>query len=811
MKRIDSNERKSWTGALGAIGGDTKYGVRRLANKPAFAFTIILTLGLSIGVNIAVFSLANALLIKGLPYGNASRLVLLNWLPIGEFSQSRAAFDKWKSESDLIQDAAFYGVGSTTLLGEGEPKRFHLANVTANLFEVLGIRPRAGRLFLPEDAREGQPGVAIISEHLWQSLYSANKSMLGRGIRLNGETYTLIGVVPAGSEFPAGTDVWTPNVYSPSALDSSHAVFTSVLGVIKPGATIAQVDAQQRAWLHGRQLDQTYDPAQYVSNPVAQGLRVALVAGLDRSVILLFGGVMLVLLIGCANVMALVLVDSGVREHEFSVRRALGMSTGQMVRQLIVEHVLIGVLGGLTGAVMAYLSLPYLRTYLPTDWPEFAGISLDGQVLGFGLCISIFTGMIVALAPVLRLSRGRRGLAPQAGARVTESRAGRFAREAIVCVETALATVLLVAGSLFIRTLKNLVTADCGFKTDGVIALTVSRDVTTPQSAAATLTFYRAMLDRLRSMPGVGACGGVDYLPARQDFQIVVQASSAPAVVGAIPITADLEVAAPGYFRAMGIPLLGGRDFEDSDDSSRGPVTIIDRGLADKLWEGRNPIGRKVSVDNGPPLEVIGVAGQIRTFGPIPEPMPGMYRPLAQSRPDQFSFVVHCSGPLKPIMSQIGSALRATDPDQPLEVATLESYVSRWSQRSRGIAGLLGILSGLGLTLATIGVYGLVSNSIASRTREFGIRIALGEQGRRILIRSVSGAARAIIPGLVLGAVLARVTGRVFASELYGVEPTSKATLGGICLLMVVVAGIASLLAARWALILDPIVVLRQE
>jgi putative ABC transport system permease protein len=794
------------------VARDIRYGFRRLRGKPAFALTVILTLGLSIGVNVAVFSLVNALLVKGLPYRNAQRLVLLSNLPIGEFMQSQGAFEKWKSESDLIEDAVLCAPGSATFLGGSEPRQLPVANVTSNLFEVLGVAPRAGRLFLPEDGHEGRTKVAVISERLWRSQFSASNSTFGQGIKFNGEMYTVVGVAPAGCDFPAGVEVWTPTAYDFVALGMSHAVFSTTLGLIKPGATVAQVDAQQRSWLQGRHLDQSPDPAAGQSIPIARALRSALTAKLGNHVLLLFAGVILVLLIGCANVMSLVLVDSGLREHEFSVRRAVGMSTRQLVRQLFVEHLLIGVLGGSAGVAMAYLSLPYLRTYIPKDWPGFADISIDGRVLAFGLGVSIFAGLAVGLAPCVRFSRRRYSLAPQPGTRATETRAGRLGRESIVCAETALAMVLLVATALFIQTLKNLVNTDCGFRPDNVLAATVLRDAAHPDADSRSLSFYKQALDKLSSLPGVDRAGGVDYLPARQDLVITTQARPDAAEVGAVPVPATLSVATPGYFATVGIPMLGGRDFNEFDDAAHPAVAIVDRNLADKLWPaGVDPIGRKISIENGPTMAVIGVVGPIRVFGPTDDIWAGLYRPLAQSIPNQLSFVVHSSGPVKPLLSKLGLTLRGLDADQPVEIATLEGFVEHWSQDKRSITFLLTVLSGLALALVIVGMYGLVSYSIASRTKEFGIRMALGETSRRIMFRSVSGAARAITPGIGLGVVLCFVVGGFFEAELYGIHAANAATVAAIALLLITVAVLASFLAARRSLLLDPINVLRQE
>jgi putative ABC transport system permease protein len=797
---------------------DVRYCIRRLIRKPVFTLTLILTLGLSIGVNVAVFSLVSSLLVNGLPYKNGDRLVLLSHLPISDFEDSVAAFDSWKSESNLLEDAALYDVGQSTLLGGLAPQQLDVSNVTANFFEVLGVSPVAGRGFLQDEQGPGRTNVVVISEGLWRSQFGGDVAALGKTVVLNGRGHLLVGVVPANGRFPSGVDAWTPTAHVADVRKASNATGLYILGRIRPFATIAQADAQQHAWMHAHHLDKNDDGGipdwlQAAATPVVQSLQSGLTGSLKRPVLLLFGAVILVLLIGCTNVANLVLADSNVRDHEFTIRQAVGMTAGRLLRQLITEQLLTGILGGLVGLGMAYLSLPYLKTYLPKYWPEFATVLIDSRVLIFAFLISLLIGVIMGLAPVWRLAKRLGALAQ--GSRASEGPARRLSRELLVLLETSMALVLLVSAALFIQTFRNLLATDYGFKPQNVLSVSIWRPRTTPQETAASRMFYAEIFSRLPLLGGVQAVGGVDYLPIRpgttnyfQEATTIPPQSDRPAIV------VSSLVIAPGYFRAMEVPLLEGRGFDDHDDQSHERVAIIDRTVANQLWPGLNPIGRQISLADSGVVRVVGISGNIRLFGPGSMSIPEVYRPLAQSQPPRvFSFVLRATSGTESrnLAQEMRSVIRTVDANQPADVATMDSYISEQLQRPRGIMALLTVLSGVGLVLAVVGLYGLVSYSVTSRMREFGIRIALGESSGSIFLRSLSGAMRAVLPGVLLGILLSLVASRLLQSELFGVKATDAFTFVAITLLLVCTALLASAIAARPATAVDPVNALREQ
>lgn len=792
---------------------DFRYALRRLVKRPIFALTLILTLGLGIGANVAVFSLVYSLLVKGLPYANSDRLVLLRGLPIKTiqtFINSQAAFDNWKSESNLLHDAALFAVGEGDLLGGGDPLRLKVALVTANLFDMLGVAPRLGRRFLSDEEISAQANASMISERLWRSQFGGDGSIYGKTINLNGEQYTVVGVVPAGYEFPAEIDIWIPKIRVRMARGKSHALISNeLIARMKPGSTIPQVEAQQLSWLRGMNLDRGAS-GQNISLIIIS-LREHLTGDLKQPTLLLLGAVALVLLIACANVANMTVVDSISRGQEFTVRQAIGMSPRRFLQQFITEHILIGVLGGLSGMVMAYWSLPYLKTYLPEEWPKFADVSIDFRALVFALGTSMLIGGIVGSVAYLRYVKATHSASTSFGWRGSEPPSHKRWREVVVCIETGLAFGLLVAAALFIQTLQNLVGVDYGFKTDSITVASVSRQITTPQEEMMTHGFYADVITRLRSLPGAHEVGGINYLPVRQQFIEVNTVKSTPDQNDLSVANVGFRVVTPGFFRAMSIPLLAGRDFNEADAPTHQPVAIIDQTLANKLFPGRNSIDQQIFVDKKSAIRVVGVVGPIRPFSPYSPPSAEIYLPLAQSAPPHvFNFVLRAGSISEHFESQIRSVIRDIDSKQSVELATMNSYIALLLHRERSITGMLTILSLLGFVLAIVGVYGLVSYTVASRMREFGIRLALGEERKYIFLRSIAGAGRAVLPGVALGILFSLAAGKLLESQLFGIRAMDMLTLAAMALLLTFIAVMASVFAARRAAFIDPLAVLRE-
>jgi predicted permease len=496
---------------FGEVAGEVGFAARRLLKRPVLGLTLVFTLGLSIGVNAAVFSLVNTLLVNGLPYEGGDRLVVLNRLPGIPFQQSPAKFQGWKAQVDSLADASLYVLGGANIPGGTEPQRVRVANVSSNFFEVVGIPMRAGRSFLPAEESLGQTHVSIISERLWESEFNRDPSIVGRMVILNGEDYTIVGIARAGSGFPTSAEAWTPTVHDYPALFRSDArLEATVVGRMKPGVTIPQVDAQERAWLRGEHLDKDLDSdhttrngVEYPLPPLVESLKLRYIGPWKQPVLLLFAAVGMVLLIGCANVANLILADSAGRDHEFAVRRAVGMGTTRLVRQLAVEHILVGLIGGLAGLAMAASWLPYMNSYLPENWPKFAAVSIDGRVATFAVGLSVVAGAMLGLAASWRFIKSHDNDGLRMGGRATESRGRRRLRELAVCLETGLAMVLLVGAGLFIQTLRNLVEVDLGFNPARVTVASLLRPAGSPEAQTASRAFCAGVLEKLRAIPAL--------------------------------------------------------------------------------------------------------------------------------------------------------------------------------------------------------------------------------------------------------------------------------------------------------------------
>ncbi len=816
QERFYEASRRRW---FEVLKQDVRFAARMLLKSPGSTAAIIATLALGIGITTAIFTLVNALLFTHLPYRNPERLVLLNRVTPGAltFAQSRTQFDSWKAKSTFIEDAALYSETEANLLGGDEPAHVHVAQVTANFVAILGGAPEAGRLFARD---EDQPGhdVAILSDRLWRARFASDPAACGKTIVLNGLRFTVIGVLPAGFDYPNGTDIWTPTLHSFQRLSRSGGIFFFLVARMKPDATVEQVDAQQQSFRPAQKRATANGPVSvagvtFRQPPAVRLLRAELSLTSTRPVLLLFGAAALVLLIGCTNVASLIMARMTGRAREFAVRRALGVTPSRLLRQLLTEHVLLGALGGLAGVALAFPAVSYMKTLLPANWPQYALVAMDVRVLAFASVLSTCAGVVSGIGPALGSLRGGRAFAAlSSGERTGEPVRGRKWRNILVCAETALAMALLSGAGLLLRSFLRLEGADPGFKPHQVLAMTVSRPDAHSSSGSEAGIFYEEALARLRSVPGFRFVGGVSYLPVHPHGGLMMLGAQAltgehsPDAAGARP-----SAITPGYFRAMGIQLLGGRDFDPSDAKVSAPVAILNETLARKLWPQGNAVGQKLSL-SGTSLTVVGVVASIQFFGPGSEPAPEIYRPYTQAVPDYFTFVMKTDGPALHYAAMARSAIRSVLPSQPVdEIGALQDYVRQQTQRPRSLTAMVSGFAVLGFVLSVVGVYGLVAFAASRRTREFGIRLALGADPHSLLWKSAASALGAVITGTLAGALLSLATGRVLASELYGVKPNDPTILTIFGLLLIFTATLAGLLASRRISRVDPVTALRHE
>ena len=802
---------------LDVLMQDLRYATRVLRRDAGFTWGIVLTLGFGIGVTTAVFTLVDTLLLRSLPYRNERQLILMNRLPLVEFADSRARFEEWKRGSTLLSDAALYATSEANIDGGAEPMHANVAQVSANLPSLLGAEPVAGRSFTPDEGVAGGPAVAMIGAPLWRRLFAGNAETIGKQLRINGRPYTIIGVLPSRFDFPAGVEVWTPTVHSVSTLQQFGAVMFSIVARMKSGMTIAQVVAQQKS-VFGKQYPslaqegaRSIAGVRFEQPPVAQDLRTKLSSRSERPVLLLFACVCLILLIACVNVANLVLARTVTREREFAVRRALGVSNARLTRQIVTEQTLVGLLGGVGGIAIAYFSMSPLKLLLPSDWPSFAGVQMGIPVLGFAVAVSLISGWAIALAPVVNLlRRPETGLALNDGSRFSERGRSQRWRHLLVSAEAAIAMTLLACTGVLVQSFIHIAGIDPGFRPASLLVLSVSRPDAHDERTSTAAGFYRAVLDRLRSLPGVESAGAVDFLPASEKMSGVAPVKRDPADRGE---GAVMCIVTPDYFRAMQIPLLAGRDFTERDDRRAGAVAIVSQTLAGALWPGQSAVGKSLYVFGArQPATVVGIAGSVRFFGPRSRPMPEVYFPYTRRTPDAFSFVMRARVAPLSLIPAVRQAVRAISAAQPIDgITTMNDYWSRGASHERSLTALAGVFTLLGMTLAVIGVYALISYSVKCRQHEFGIRMALGARAGELLAGAVGRVMLWLVPGLGAGMLMAFALARVLQSELYevrGWEPGLTAALACALLLITAIAGLA---AARRAGVLDPACLLRWE
>jgi putative ABC transport system permease protein len=800
-----------------ALLQDVRYGLRVLRKSPAFTLAVVLTLAIGIGGNVAVFTLADALLLRALPYRDVDRLALIDRQPIFDFVQSRAHYQEWKRASSLLEDAALYGAAQGNLTGGAEPVHVRVAVVSANLPHLFGAVPLLGRNLRPEEDEPGASDSIMIGARLWLSQFGGDRSVVGRAVRLSGRRYFIVGVLPAGFDFPEGAEVLVPSIHTPERLPELGVTFQYGVVRLKPGVTAARAAAQQASLFAARkpdpeEADISFAGMEKIRGPHLKPLRRELADAGYRPVLRLAGAGALVLLIACVNVANLVLARMVAREREFAVRLALGVSSGRLFRQVVTEQVLLSIAGGVAGIVAAYAALPALETLLPGDWPGYARPAINARVLWFALAVSFLAGLGTALGPALRLVRRSRGSGwfQAAGSRGGEAPVRSGARYVLVSVEAALATVLVACAGLLARSLVNLEGVNPGFRPQQVLAVSLVRPEARQPGNSEARSFYADVLERLRAIPGVDAVSGVDYLPARA--LTVTMAEARPEFAPAArAVSVTPRAVAPGYFSALGIPLVAGRDFDAHDTPAGERVAVISQGLARKLGDGTNVLGRRLVLGQDPPLTVVGVAGSVLSWGPRSEPLKEVYRPYAQSVPDSFTFVMRTRGEPVRYAAAARRAVRERAALQPIdEIAPMDDYVSRSLSGTRSMMRLAALFSAFGMALAVVGVHGLVSYMAARRTHEFGIRLALGAEPRGLLAASTRDAMRWVAPGVGAGVLLAVAAGRLIESELFLVQPWDPAVLAGVAAALLAAAALAAYIAARRAAVLDPVQALRQ-
>jgi putative ABC transport system permease protein len=805
---------------------DARYGARMLRNNPGFTAVAVLTLALGIGANTAIFTIVDAVLLRSLPYPDPNQLVLMFDVPLQEpdalSSMSYRDFALCREQNDVFSEMAGNAFHDLTLTGAGEPAIVNTAAVTPEIFPLLNAKPLAGRTFLPEDGKQGAAPVAVLSENLWRTSFGSNPALIGQSITLDMRSFAVVGILPASFRYPDGAphqDVWISVAQDPlfGPLISEPGVRLLVgIGRLKPGVSLTQAQAQMNTL--GARLAKEF-PAQDSGLTIRiEPYRQVVVGNVKSALLILLGAVGLLLLIACANIANLLLSRGSSRAREIAVRIALGAGRARMVRQLLTESALLGLLGGFAGVLLAASSIWSLRPFLPSEVIQISPIHVGGSVLAFALLLSLAAVLTFGLAPALFATGSNLQTNFKEGGERTGHHGGQHVRSFLAIAEISLAMVLLVAGGLLMRSFALVTSVDPGFDPTNVMEAEVSLpqfQYSTPQQWTA---FSNELLARLHAQPALRDSALAAPLPmdrqgpANLGFSIVGNPQLPPGK----STTADYATVSPDYFRVMRIPLLRGRFFSEQDSPSDPNVAIISETLARRYFPNQDPIGRQMKFGFPPnrnvSREIIGVVGDLRDVALSRKPGPMMYVPFAQAPLYGGEVVVRSSLSASSIAAGIRQTVQSIDTNLP--VTDFESFpeavgASVAQERFRTL--LMSSFSGIALILAAVGIFGVISYSASQRTHEIGIRMALGAQRRNVLRLILGQGAKLALLGLGTGVVAALLLSRLMGSLLYGVSATDPLTFGTVAIVLLGVAVTACYIPARRAMRVDPMVALRHE
>jgi predicted permease len=801
---------------LADLGRDARFALRSLARTPAFSTVAVLCLALGIGANAALFSVLNAVLLRPLPFVESDRLVRI-YETMGERTQgsvSFANFRDWQEQNTGFEQLAAWQDGSRNLQGNAEPERILAVTATPNLFALLRARPLLGRTFAPGTDGPASAPTTVISEDLWRMRFGADPSLVGRTVRLDGVPHTVLGVMPRSFDFPAGgdmTDAWV--LFHPTEREIANrgSHFLAVVGRLKDGVPLEQATTQL-AGVAAR-LEKEYPNQQTGRSVRVRALREDLVGDVRPTLLILFGAVAMVLLIACANMANLLLARAAVRQREVAIRLALGATRTRLVRQFLVESLVLSLAGAAVGLLLARWGLAALTPLAERALPIFHEFPLDGRVFGFLLAISLLSGLAFGIVPALQASRGDvRDTLADGGGKMTGSRRQQAFRSGLVVFEIAVSLVLLVGAGLLLRGFLRLSGTEPGLAADHV--LTAHLPLPDAQLPGATPRLFRPLLQEIRSIPGVRSAAVVSMLPIQNAW-----ANGAFAVEDRPPLLpsqaplAEIRTASPGFFRSLGVPLQRGRDFTDTDGENGPDVVIVNATLARRYFPGEDPIGRRVLLGTTP-FTIVGVAGDIRQAGLDFDPLAEIYFPYGfdNGMLGDAVLVLRTAVPPESLADEVRAAVRKADPTLPLyDVLSMEEVISRSLAARRLNLWLLGLFAGMALVLAATGLYGVISYLVAQRTREIGVRMALGAQTWSVIGLVMRQAAGLTGAGIAVGLAGALAFASVLESLLYGVSTRDPLTYAALAALLALVALTATWLPAWRASRLDPLLAIRRE
>lgn len=791
---------------------DLKYGLKMLIKSPGFTIVAVITIALGIGANSAIFSVVNTVLLRPLPYDNADRLV---WAwgksPSGDKGAvSPPDYLDYRQKTQSFEKLAAFLPVTHNANDMDNPERISGAATSANFFETLGVKPMMGRAFALEEEQAGHAPVAILSYGLWQRRYGSDPNIVGKSIPLDGKPFTIVGVMPAGFEFPEKAELWEVAPFYLKGMQNRKAHFIRPVGVLKPNVTIEQAQAEMDV-LSG-QLAQQYPDTNKNKGLRLVSLNEKIVGNIRSTLLLLLGAVGFVLLLACANVANLLLARANTRQKEIAVRTALGARRSRLLRQLLTESTVLAMLGGIAGTMLAFVGTKILIAAATPNVPRIQELTRDGRVLVFGLGISLLTGLIFGIAPALQASKPNLNEILKEGERGSTAGGSRlYLSNVLVITQVALALVLAIGAGLMLRSFSRLQNVNPGFTTHNLLTMQIELPQAKFPKPQLRANFFKDAVERIRAVPGVTSVATVSELPLSgqlNDTHFQLEGTTPDAQNKHL---ANFRMSSSNYFKTMGIPLKRGRDFTDQEVSEGTRVVIVNEMIAEKFFANQEPVGKRLVIDLGEPVpyEIIGVVGNIHHLNLDQSVSSEMYVPFIPGR--AVNVIVQTTSDPASLIGSIRGAVRAVDRDQPISnVRTMEQIVEASVAQPRFRTLLLGIFAALALVLAGVGLYGLISYSVAQRTHEIGLRMALGSQRQDIFNLIVKNALKLVLIGLFLGLILSLVLTRFLSTLLFGISATDPTTFLWVSLFLVGVALAASFIPAYRATRVSPLVALRE-
>ena len=804
---------------------DIRYGVRGLLKRPGFTVIALITLALGIGANTAIFSVVNAVLLRPLQFGDPEQLVVVweeaSFAGFPTNTPAPANFVDWKNQNQSFADMAAASSDSFNLTGDGEPERIQANSVNANFFQLFGVQPLLGRGFLPEEDRPGGNKVAVLSYSLWQSRYGGDRGIINREILLNGQKHTVIGVMPAGFQFLENdVRLWLPLALDQEELANRGGHYLQVVARLKPGVALSQAQADMDAVMRRIATDHPGETFDGKLGAVVMPLRDQLVGQSRGSLTVLLVAVAFVLLIACANVAGLLLARAVARRREIALRMALGAARIRVVRQLLTESLLLAIVAGVLGSILAYASFTFLQGLIPEQMTLSASLKLDVRILVFTLAISIVTGIIFGLVPALQAAKfDLNDALKQSSTRATAS--GRL-RSTLIVFEVALSIVLLVGAGLLIQTLFQLFRQYSVLEPEKILTMRTILPREKYKQPQVRDNFYQQVLQRVEHLPGVVSAGYSTSVPLSWKggtSGFFPEGTKTP--ISGMSYDANHRQVSADYLKTMNIPLRQGRYFDSHDNAQSMPVAIINETMARQYWPGENALGRRFKVGDPddpalPWTQIVGIIADIRQMG-LDEPVKAeMYLPYQQINHNVWfiprDLAIRTTGDTSNVVGSVRQIIREVDPDQPISnVATMEELLgTEAAQRRMGMIMLVGFAL-LALLLASLGIYGVLAYFVTQHTNEIGVRQALGATPRDILFLVLKKGMGLTLLGVVIGLASAFALTRLMSSLLFGVKASDPLTFVAVPLLLAFVALLACYIPARRATKVDPLVALRYE